>query len=175
MERVLELLQQFFQQQIVLIILVVLLVITIIVLYRKNKEVKKLINELEILEVDFNTIKSMPLTFKLNKARAMSKVNEFIKEDIEEYINSYDTTQKAIDRLTTLFASAEDNISLDNINDARHDIAEIEDLASITLKSVETLNDKLDDILLQEVQLRSKVTDLKERFRQIKQDRKSVV
>lgn len=168
MERVLELLQQFFQQQIVLIILVVLLVITIIVLYRKNKEVKKLINELEILEVDFNTIKSMPLTFKLNKARAMSKVNEFIKEDIEEYINSYDTTQKAIDRLTTLFASAEDNISLDNINDARHDIAEIEDLASITLKSVETLNDKLDDILLQEVQLRSKVTDLKERFRQIK-------
>ena len=75
MERVLELLQQFFQQQIVLIILVVLLVITIIVLYRKNKEVKKLINELEILEVDFNTIKSMPLTFKLNKARAMSKVD----------------------------------------------------------------------------------------------------
>lgn len=168
MERVLELLQQFFQQQIVLIILVVLLVITIIVLYRKNREVKKLIAQLEVLEVDFNTIKSMPLTFKLNKARAMSKVNEFIKEDIEEYINSYDTTQKAIDRLTTLFASAEDNISLDNINDARHDIAEIEDLAGITLKSVETLNDKLDDILLQEVQLRSKVTDLKERFRQIK-------
>ena len=168
MERVLELLQQFFQQQIVLIILVVLLVITIIVLYRKNREVKKLIAQLEVLEVDFNTIKSMPLTFKLNKARAMAKVNEFIKEDIEEYINSYDTTQKAIDRLTTLFASAEDNISLDNINDARHDIAEIEDLAGITLKSVETLNDKLDDILLQEVQLRSKVTDLKERFRQIK-------
>lgn len=57
MERVLELLQQFFQQQIVLIILVVLLVITIIVLYRKNKEVKKLINELEILEVDLTRLK----------------------------------------------------------------------------------------------------------------------
>lgn len=170
MDRLMELLQQFFKQQIVFIILVILLVVSIIVLLRKNKRVKKLEKDLETLEVDFNTIKSMPLTFKLNKAKSLAKVNDFIEHDIQEYIDSYDTTQKAIDRMSSLFASAQDNISMDNTSEARHDIEEIEGLATITLKSVLTLNDKLDDILQQELQLRSNVTDLKERFRQIKKD-----
>ena len=64
MERVMELLQQFFKQQWIFILLVFLLLISIFVLYRKNKGVKRVEEELEMLEVDFNTIKSMPLTFK---------------------------------------------------------------------------------------------------------------
>jgi len=170
MDRLIELLQQFFKQQIVFIILVILLVVSIIVLLRKNKRIKMLEKDLNNLEVDFNTIKSMPLTFKLNKAKSLAKVNDFVEHDIQEYIDSYETTQKAIDRMTSLFASAQDNISMDNVNEARHDIDEIEGLATITLKSVLTLNDKLDDILQQELQLRSNVTDLKERFGQIKKE-----
>ncbi|NLC55187.1 MAG: hypothetical protein GX769_04815 [Erysipelothrix sp.] len=169
MERVMELLQQFFKQQWIFILLVFLLLISIFVLYRKNKGVKRVEEELEMLEVDFNTIKSMPLTFKLNKARSLSKVNEFIVSDINEYINSYDTVQKAIDRMADLFAAAEDALSMDKIEEAQGFSDEIQGLVTITLKSVETLNAKLDDILQQELQLRSNVTDLKERFRQIKE------
>ncbi len=164
-----ELLQQFFKQQWIFILLVFLLLISIFVLYRKNKGVKRVEEELEMLEVDFNTIKSMPLTFKLNKARSLSKVNEFIVSDINEYINSYDTVQKAIDRMADLFAAAEDALSMDKIEEAQGFSDEIQGLVTITLKSVETLNAKLDDILQQELQLRSNVTDLKERFRQIKE------
>lgn len=169
MERVMELLQQFFKQQWILIGLLILLLVTVFILFRKNKKVKKLEEELEMLEVDFNTIKSMPLTFKLNKARSLSKVNEFIEDDIKEYINSYDTVQKAIERMTLLFSEAEDAISMDNLEEAQNHSEEIAGLATITLKSVTTLNEKLDDILQQELQLRSNVTDLKERFRQIKE------
>lgn len=169
MERVMELLQQFFKQQWILIGLLVLLLVTVFILFRKNKKVKKLEEELEMLEVDFNTIKSMPLTFKLNKARSLSKVNEFIEDDIKEYINSYDTVQKSIERMTFLFSAADDAISMDNIEEAQNHSEEIAGLVTITLKSVKTLNEKLDDILQQELQLRSNVTDLKERFRQIKE------
>ena len=168
MERLMELLQLFFKQQWVFIGLIVLLIVTIFVLYLKNKKVNKIESELELLEVEFNTIKSMPLTFKLNKARSLSKVNELIKDDIQAYIHSYETVQKSIDKMGNLFSAAEDAIAADDVELAQDYSEEISGLVTITLKSVKTLDEKLDDILQQELQLRSNVTDLKERFRQIK-------
>lgn len=169
MERVLELLQQFLQNKWLLITLLVLLLISIIILLRKNKHVKVLEEQIANLEVDYNTIKSMPLTFKLNKARSLSKVNEVIEKDIDGYIESYETIQKAIERMDILFADASDAVEVDELEMSQTYVDEISSLVSITLKNVIKLNEKLDNVLEQELKLRSEVTTFKERFRSIKE------
>ncbi|NLY63310.1 MAG: hypothetical protein GX074_05585 [Erysipelothrix sp.] len=169
MERFLELLIQFIQNKYFFVLLLVFLIIVIIVMLRKNKSVKALEAQLSDLEVDYNTIKSMPLTFKLNKARALAKVNNLIEKEINGYVLSYETIQKASDRMAALFIEANDAIVVDELDVCEACVNEIEELVTITLKNVSKLNDKLDSVLEQELKLRSEVTSYKERFRDIKE------
>lgn len=169
MERFLELLIQFLQNRYVLIVLFIFLIITIFSMLRKNKNVKVIDERLAELEIDYNTIKSMPLTFKLNKARSLAKVNDEIKEEIENYVNSYETIQKAIERMDELFLEAAEAKEIDELDVADVSINEIEQLVSITLVNVEKLNTKLDSVLEKELKLRSDITSFKERFREIKE------
>ncbi len=169
MERVLELLQQFLQNRLLLVVLLLFLIVSIFILMKKNKHVKNLEEQITNLEIDYNTIKSMPLTFKLNKARSLSKVNEVIEKDIDSYIESYETIQKAIERMDTLFADASDAVEVDELDMAQTYVDEITSLVTITLKNVTKLNEKLDSVLEQELKLRSEVTTFKERFRSIKE------
>lgn len=169
MERFLELLIQFIQNKYFFVLLLVFLIIVIIVMLRKNKSVKALEAQLSDLEVDYNTIKSMPLTFKLNKARALAKVNNLIEKEIDGYVLSYETIQKASDRMAALFIEANDAIVVDELDVCEACVNEIEELVTITLKNVSKLNDKLDSVLEQELKLRSEVTSYKERFRDIKE------
>lgn len=169
MERFLELLIQFLQNRYVLIVLFIFLIITIFSMLRKNKNVKVIDERLAELEIDYNTIKSMPLTFKLNKARSLAKVNDEIKEEIENYVNSYETIQKAIERMDELFLEADEAKEIDELDVADVSINEIEQLVSITLVNVEKLNTKLDSVLEKELKLRSDITSFKERFREIKE------
>lgn len=169
MERVLELLQQFLQNKALLIVLLLLLIVSIFMLLKKNKHVKNLEEQIAKLEVDYNTIKSMPLTFKLNKARSLSKVNDVIEKDIDSYVESYETIQKAIERMDTLFADASDAVEVDELEMSQTYVDEISSLVTITLKNVTKLNEKLDSVLEQELKLRSEVTSFKERFRAIRE------
>lgn len=169
MERFLELLIQFIQNKYFFVLLLVFLIIVIIVMLRKNKSVKALEAQLSDLEIDYNTIKSMPLTFKLNKARALAKVNNLIEKEIDGYVLSYETIQKASDRMAALFIEANDAIVVDELDVCEACVNEIEELVTITLKNVSKLNDKLDSVLEQELKLRSEVTSYKERFRDIKE------
>ncbi|NLC34812.1 MAG: hypothetical protein GX760_06075 [Erysipelothrix sp.] len=169
MERFLELLIQFLQNRYVLIVLFIFLIITIFSMLRKNKNVKVIDERLAELEIDYNTIKSMPLTFKLNKARSLAKVKDEIKEEIENYVNSYETIQKAIERMDELFLEAAEAKEIDELDVADVSINEIEQLVSITLVNVEKLNTKLDSVLEKELKLRSDITSFKERFREIKE------
>ena len=168
MERVLELLKQFLENKGILVVLVILLIVSIIMLLRKNKNVKNIEEQLSSLEVEYNTIKSMPLTFKLNKARSLAKVNELIQNDIEGYVESYEAIQKSIERMDDLFEKSSEAIEDDQLDTAETYVEDISNLVSITLKNVIKLNEKLDNVLEQELKLRSEVTVYKERFRVIK-------
>lgn len=168
MERVMELLSEFLKHKWILIVLIILLIYTIISLFRKSKKAKNIQAEISLLEIDYNTIKSTPLTFKLNKARSLAKVNELIKKDIEDYTNSYEAIQKAIERMDQIFLEAFEAIENDELEIAETCAHEISEISTITLKNVEKLNEKLDDVLKQELKLRSEITKLKDRYRTIK-------
>lgn len=169
MERVLELFQEFIQNKWLWLVLLAFLIISIILLIRKSKQVKNVSELITSLETDYNTIKSMPLTFKLNKARSLAKVNDIIEKDIEGYVESYEAIQKSINRMDTLFEDANEALESDQLDISETYAEEISNLISITLKNVTKLNEKLDSVLEQELKLRSEVTDYKERFRNIKE------
>lgn len=170
MDRVVELFVEFLQNRILLIVLLIFLVVTIISLLKKSKSAKDLETQVSELEVDYNTIKSMPLTFKLNKARSLAKVNELIEKDIKAYVESYEAIQKSITRMDTLFEEAHEELASDQITAVKSSIEDISALIDITLKNVTKLNEKLDSVLEQELKLRSEVTVFKERFSVIKKD-----
>ena len=170
MDRVVELFVEFLQNRLLLIVLLVCLIVAIISLMKKSKSAKGLETQVSELEVDYNTIKSMPLTFKLNKARSLAKVNELIEKDIKGYVESYEAIQKSITRMDTLFEEAHEELASDQITAVKSSIEDISALIDITLKNVTKLNEKLDSVLEQELKLRAEVTIFKERFSGIKQN-----
>ena len=69
----------------------IIIVIAIIVANTKKSILKK---EIDDLNIRFNTIKTIPIAFKLNKAQAMAKRIEDTSEKIQSYYNRYTETQK---------------------------------------------------------------------------------
>ena len=66
---------------------VVALIICIVLLSNNKKSsIKKNIDD---LTVRFNTIKSTPLAFKLNKAQVMAKRSDEASSDVKEYYKKY--------------------------------------------------------------------------------------
>lgn len=57
----------------ILIAVVLLVILSILMMALRQKKARK---KLEDLELHYNSLKSVPLAFKLNKAVALSRVNE---------------------------------------------------------------------------------------------------
>ena len=57
----------------IVIALVAIVILTIIMMVLRQKQARKQLDELEL---SYNSLKGIPLAFKLNKAVALSRVNE---------------------------------------------------------------------------------------------------
>ena len=62
------------------IALIAIIVLTIIMMMIRKKQARKQLEELELM---YNSIKGIPLAFKLNKAVALSRVNEEMSQCVE--------------------------------------------------------------------------------------------
>lgn len=72
---------------------VLILIFTIFILMMKQKKAKKLLEELEL---KYNTLKSVPLAFKLNKAVALSRVNGDMAQRVEICKSDFDGVQEKL-------------------------------------------------------------------------------
>lgn len=126
--------------------------------------------KLKELEIRYNNVRSIPLPFKLNKAVALARVNAEVASMTEKAKVSFEAVQNELKQIANLLAETEDAILMGKLKAAKLTIGDISGMIERTTLSVEDLEKKLDGVLEEETQQRSKITDLKDQFRSLKGD-----
>ncbi|MBR5795781.1 MAG: septation ring formation regulator EzrA [Erysipelotrichaceae bacterium] len=145
-----------------------LLFLAIIYLIVRNMTKKKLMKEMQQMEVRYTEMKTIPLLFKLNKATALARMNQEVASILAEKDAEYDKVQLDIKAVAQLLADTDDLIELGKYSLAKKNNKDLVELLSSTENKVKELNSILDGILQQEVQQREQINLLKEEFRNMK-------
>ena len=153
--------------RVVIGIAVVVLILAVWLIVEKVRT-KKFRKELEGLEKRYNAIKSIPLTFKMNKAVTAARSNADTANKVNEAKKSYDMTQASIRKISENLANCEDAILLGKLRKADDIMSELETDISLTTKEANDLDAYLNDVLAKETAQRQEVTTLKNRFRALK-------
>ena len=90
----------------------VLLTITFITIFFTAKKTRKknLKKQLDDLYVRFNSVKTVPLAFKLNKAQTMARRSEEMSASVESYYKKYEETEKHINEIQDMLNDVDDNL-----------------------------------------------------------------
>ena len=147
------------------LILLAALIVVIMVINTRKANIKK---EIEDLNIRFNTIKTTPLAFKLNKAQAMAKRNADTAEDIKVYYQKYEDAQKHIDQIGTMLEEIEDSLAGKNYAEAKEAIVIARENIEDSEKEVSDIDRFLEQFQEEETGQRENSTRLKEQFREIK-------
>ena len=153
---------------IIIIVIIVLINILFILRIMKTKKIKK---RFEKLNYAYNELKTMPITFKMNKAIAICKVNEDASNQLVDCQSDFERVSSISDQLIHLTNEIEDLMSskkYSNIKKSNLLLTELEELIYLGNQLNEKLLNKLDVILEREVQQRDSVNVYKENFREIK-------
>ncbi|MCF0111484.1 MAG: septation ring formation regulator EzrA [Erysipelotrichaceae bacterium] len=134
----------------------------------RNNQKKKLRKELDDLNVRYTSIKTIPLPFKLNKAVALSRVNEDIATVVQNCKGTFDSTQVNIKRLQYMISDSEDLTETGKLGAAKSNNREIRELLDEAEQQVSLLNQTFDKILQQEVEQREQINLLKDEFRSLR-------
>ena len=129
---------------------------------------KKLRSIFDGYSYDYNSLKSVPLLFKLNKATALAKVSQEIRDLVEAARLDFENLQENFKNLMELLSECEDNLELGKTAKVRKKVNQIEDLMVLTKVQVDNLDMKLEEVLQQESQLRLRINKLKDIYQDIK-------
>lgn len=146
-------------------VLVIILTVWLIVEKVRTKNYRR---ELQELEQKYNDIKSVPLTIKITKARALSKGNRETASRCTEANRIFDLSQSAIAAISEKMAACEDAILVGQLRKADDMLRTIEKEITLTDKQVRDLDVMLDEILAKDNKQRQDATALKNRFRALK-------
>jgi septation ring formation regulator len=119
-------------------------------------------------EIRYNNARSVPLPFKLNKAVALARVNSEVALVVEQAKVGFDAIQNDLKQIAGLLAETEDQILMGKLKGAKTNLADLDEMIDKIVVSVGGLEKNLDDVLEEETQQRSLVTDLKDAFRSLK-------
>ena len=154
------------------VIIAILAIILILIIYLIVHKVK--LNgykkELGKYEVRYNSIKSVPLAFKLNKAVAIAKVDSNMNEKVSHARDDFDQCQNNLRQIAECLADIDDNIVMGKTKLAKNGLLDLESSISLGENQVSKLNEFLDSVLEKETAQRQEVTILKEKFRLLKQE-----
>ena len=142
-----------------------LLLIVILVINTRKSNVKR---EVEELNIRFNTIKTIPLAFKLNKAQALARRNEDTADEIKVYYQKYEDAQKHIDQITEMMNMIDDALANKNYSQAREQIEIARENIEDSEKEVNDIDRFLEKFQQEETGQRENSTRLKEQFRELK-------
>lgn len=147
------------------IAVVLLIVVCIIMMMLKQKKAKK---ELDDLEMKYNSLKGIPLAFKLNKAVALSRVNQEMAQRVESCKTNFDEVQEHLKECSVMLAEIDDLIYVRKSKAAMRKMSTLSTLLSQCEESAETVNETLDEVLEKENEQREQINKLKEEFRNVK-------
>ena len=148
-------------------VLVLITAIAIFVTTRKNQK-KKLRKQLDDLYVRFNSVKTIPLAFKLNKAQAMARRNEEMTASVAEYYQKYEETEKHINNVQDMLDNADDTMNSVKYKEAIEMMKNISDELDSCEEEVKHIDDFLEEFSRKEDMQREYSTKLKEKFRVVK-------
>ena len=152
----------------VLFVVIAIVVILFIWLIVTQVNTKRLRNELNALEKKYTDIKNVPLSFKMNKAVAISRVDQETIDKVEKAKKDFEQVDENQKKLSESLAKAEDYVLVGKLKNAEGLMKELENQLGETHREVKALDFLLDDILAKETAQRQEVTSLKNRFRAIK-------
>lgn len=149
----------------ILIAVVLLVILSILMMALRQKKARK---KLEDLELHYNSLKSVPLAFKLNKAVALSRVNEMMAETVETCRNDFDNIQEELKECSVSLAEIDDLIYVHKVKGALKKMSSMEQSIALLDTKIQGVNNTLDEVLEQESEQRASINELKERFRKVK-------
>ncbi|MBR5341195.1 MAG: hypothetical protein IK151_04630 [Erysipelotrichaceae bacterium] len=144
-------------------------VIAIIVLVSINKSHKKnLKKQIDSLYVRFNTVKTAPLAFKLNKAQTMARRNEEMAASVASYFAKYEEAEKHINELQDILNDADDSVSEIKYKDALEKLDNVSEKMKVCEDEVQEIDDFLNEFSRKEIQQREYSAKLKQKYRVVK-------
>lgn len=151
------------------IVLIIFLVSTvfIVVMIRviRKKNIRKRVNQCEIT---YNDCISVPISFKLNKANKIAKVNPNQDNEIQNIKNDYHDLEKRHKEIALLLEDVDDALSFGKLGLAARCADDLEILMEDTEILTKTLDTRLDKVLEEEISQREEITSLKDKFRTLK-------
>lgn len=123
---------------------------------------------LEELELNYNSLKGIPLAFKLNKAVALSRVNEEMSQQVDSCKNDFDVIQEKLKECSVQLAEIDDLIYVHKAKSAKRKMALLVEGLKYCEDNANRVNEALDSILEQENEQRVHINKLKEEFRNVK-------
>ncbi len=152
------------------IVIAIAAVVVLIIIWFIVQKIRsnKFRHELEELEVRYNTIKSVPLSFKLNKAVAISRVEPETMQKVTQTKDDFDKAEANLKQISQQLADTEDEILAGKLKKVKPDLADLEASISLGEQQVNSLDRFLDSILEKETAQRQEVTELKNHFRDLR-------
>lgn len=157
------------QKEILYTLIAILLMVIFYFLYRRISR-NRLMKRLQNMEVDINSMRSTPLSYKLNKAVGLTKVNHEVVDRVEKAQESFTDVTAAFERLTNLLGNAEDNILTGNLKEGKETLYQISTIYQEKRDEVDHLDQELDNLLKDEIRLRDSINVMKDEFREAKKD-----
>lgn len=145
--------------------IVLLVILTIVMVMLRQKKAKK---ELDELELKYNALKSIPLAFKLNKAVALSRVNQEMAQRVEGCKNDFDMVQEKLKECSVMLAEIDDLVYVRKTKAANRKMSTLVNLLNQCEENAGRVNETLDEVLEKENEQREQINKLKEEFRSIK-------
>jgi septation ring formation regulator len=157
------------QKEVLFVLLGLILILIGYFVYRRiNKSV--LINRLHQLEVDINSMRSTPLSYKLNKAVGLTRVNANVVDRVEVAQEEFAIASATFEELTTLLGNAEDDILTGDLKGGKETLEEVTAIYEECKTNVSKLDIELDNLLEDEIRLRDDINIKKDEFRDVKAD-----
>ncbi|MCR5795582.1 MAG: septation ring formation regulator EzrA [Solobacterium sp.] len=150
---------------IAIIVIIVFLLLWLLIQKLRSGKYNRTLSE---LEERFSKVKSVPISLKMNKAVAISRVDTDTASRVSEAKESFDKVQADITSISANLADAEDAIASGRLAKANTLLASAQTDLAVTENKVTELESLLDQILARETEQRQEVTSLKNRFRAIK-------
>ena len=147
------------------LLLLAVIIVIIIIQNTKKTSIKKSIDD---INVRFNSVKTIPLAFKLSKAQAMAKRNDETSAEIKEYYEKYEDAQKHIDQIGDMIENLEDYFAIRKYKACKDAIEIIVENIDDSEKEVKDIDKFLEKFSKKENDQREISAKLKEEFRDLK-------
>ncbi len=155
------------QKEIMIGIIIFVGLILVMILNRHFKK-RNYKTKLADIIVRYNSVKSVPLSFKLNKSVAIARLDEKAMQVVTHMKDDYDLCQSNLKEISVLLADCEDLLSLGKNKLVKNALIDLDALVELAETQVSALDEAFNSVLEKESAQRTEITRLKDEFRTLK-------